>query len=804
MSGLAQDTRYALRAIRRRPSFYSFAALIIGLGVAASTSVFSVVNALFLRPLPFEEPERLVWVSQASEGSMSVVSSRVDNLRDFRQLSRSFEGLTAYNAFFEYSSYNLTGVGQPERLVGVGVAQNFLDVLGVRPALGRNFDHEESVWNGRPAAILTHGFWTRRFGGDRSVVGQSITLNDQPTVIIGVLPPSFDFASTFAPASRVDVLLPFPISDETDDWGNTLSIIGRLNPGATVESAQADLDVIVARLQEADPARWGLGAVVTGLRERIAGRFRGAMLLLSAAAGLVLLVVCTNLANLLLARGHSRRKEMAIRSALGAGRLELVRQWTVEALILAFSGGLVGVLIAGQTGRLVSGTNAISIPLLSNVSVDGMTLLFTLVATLGVGLLIGIVPALQFTHATELTVINDASRGSTEGRRSTAVREGLVIGEVALACVLLVSGGLLLRSFLSVLDVELGYEPDGVAAWEIQATRDFADNSERAAYYNDLIARVEALPGVEAAGLTDTPPLGRNRSWAVSALGAEDRVGDQVEAFPRIVGWRYLSVMGIPLSAGRHFTIHDDDESAQVVILNENAAEALFPGQDPLGRIMVTWNGEWEVIGIVGNVRHQSLEQSSGSEVYFPMAQSDNYSTLTMVVRSPLPLETLAGTVRASLQEVDPMMPSGDFWTLTSVVDRAVSPRRFVLVLVAAFAAVALSLAALGIYAVLSFLVGQRIPEIGIRMALGESAEEVLRRVVGRTLVLAGTGVAIGATAALVVSRLMRSLLYGIDSSDIPTFAAVALVLLLASAAAGFLPAWRASRTDPIQALRTG
>jgi predicted permease len=804
MSGLAQDTRYALRAIKRRPGFFAFAALIIGLGVAASASVFSVVNALFLRPLPFEEPERLVWVARAAEGSRSNVSSRVGNLRDFREMNRSFEGLTAYNAFFEYSSYNLIGVGQPERLVGVGVAQNFLGVLGVQPLLGRNFDREESVWNGRPAAILTHGFWTRRFGGDPGIVGRSITLNDQPTVVVGVLPPSFDFASTFAPASRVDVLLPFPISDETDNWGNTLSIIGRLKPGATVESAQADLDVIVARLQEADPARWGLGAAVTGLRAQIAGRFRGAIVLLSAAAGVVLLVVCANLANLLLARGHSRRKEMAVRSALGAGRFELVRQWTVEALILACSGGLVGVLVASQTARIVSSTNAISIPMLSNVSVDGMTLLFTLVATVGVGLLIGIVPALQFTQATELTVINDSSRGSTEGRQSTAVREGLVVGEVALACVLLVSGGLLLRSFLSVLDVELGYQADGVAAWEIQATRDFTNNTERAVFYDELIGRVEALPGVETAGLTDTPPLGRNRSWAVSALGAEDRIGDDVEAFPRIVDWRYLSAMGIPLSAGRHFTVHDDDQSAQVVILNEYAAEILFPGQDPLGRTMVTWNGEWEVIGVVGNVRHQSLEQSSGSEVYFPMAQSDNYTSLTMVVRSPLPLATLAGSVRASLQETDPLMPSGDFWSLRSVVDQSVSPRRFILVLVAAFAGVALTLAALGIYAVLSFLVSQRIPEIGIRMALGESEGHVLRRVVGRTLALAGTGVAIGAAAALVASRLMRSLLYGIGSNDVPTFAVVALILLLASAAAGFLPAWRASRTDPVEALRTG
>jgi predicted permease len=543
---------------------------------------------------------------------------------------------------------------------------------------------------------------------------------------------------------------------------------------------------------------------VTGLHEKIAGDFRGAMMLLAAAAAVVLLVVCTNLSNLLLARGYTRRREMAIRSALGAGPLRLVRQWTVESLILAFFGGLVGVLLAREITRAVAGTSAISIPMLSRVSIDGMTLLSALILTIGVGLLLGILPALQFTQATQHAVIQDSSRGSTEGRRGSAVREGLVVGEVALACVLLVSGGLLLRSFLSVLDVELGFRPQGVAAWEFQTSRYYSDLIERTAFFDDLIGRVEALPGVDAAGLTDTPPLGRNRAWSIGALGAEYQPGERPVAFPRIVDRRYLSVMGIPIVAGRNFTVHDDDASAPVVILNQTAAERLFPGQDPLGQYVVLYDGEWEVVGVVGDVRHQSLEQSSGLEMYLPIAQAGGFQTLTMVVRSPLPLATLAPSVRAAMREVDPTIPSGDFWTLESVVDRSISPRRFVLILVGAFAGAGLALAALGIYAVLSFLVSQRIPEIGIRMALGESAAHVLRRVVGRTMVLAVTGVAIGAALAVVVSRLMRSLLFGIGPSDVTTFAAVVLVLLAASAAAGFLPAWRASRTDPIEALRTG
>jgi predicted permease len=803
MYGLAQDTRYTLRAIKRQPSFFAFAALIIGLGVGANTAVFSVMSPLMLRPLPFDEPERLAWVAHGSEGGMSLVTSRTSNLRDYREMNQSFEALTGYFAFFEYESFNLVGIGQPERLVGVGVAQNFLDVLGVRPLLGRNFDSEESVWNGRPAVILTHGFWMRRFGGDRSIVGESITLNDQPTAVVGVLPPTFDFASTFAPASRVDFLRPFPISDETDQWGNTLSIIGRLKPGATIESAQADLDVITARLQEADPARWGLGAVVTGLHDQIAGDFRGAMVLLAAAAGVVMLVACANLSNLLLARGQTRRKEMAIRSTLGADRLRLVRQLTVESLTLASFGGLLGVVLAYGVTRAVAGTTAVSIPMLSSVSIDGTALLFTLVVTIVAGLLIGIVPALQYSQAREAEVINDSSRGSTEGRRSAAFREGLVVGEVALACVLLVSGGLLLRSFLSVLDVDLGFQPAGAVAWEVETTRSYDSLSERAAFYYELLDRVEALPGVDGAGFTDTPPLGRNRSWGVRALGVEYAEGESPSAFPRIVDWRYLTVMGIPLLAGRHFTADDNYDWPQVVILNETAAETLFPGQDPLGQSIVTGGGEWEVIGIVGNVRHQSLEESSGLEMYMPMTQI-GYGALVMVVRSPLPVGTLAGSVRAAIQEADPMMPTGDFWTMEAVVDRSVSPRRFTLVLVGSFAGTALLLAALGIYAVLSFSVSQRIPEIGIRMALGESAATVLRPVVGRTMVLAGTGVAIGAVASFSVSRLMQSLLFGVGSTDVPSFAAMALILLVVSAVAGFLPARRASATDPIEALRVG
>jgi predicted permease len=801
MTSLAQDVRSALREIRKDFRFYAFAALIIGLGVGANTAVFSVMSPLMLRPLPFEDPEELVWVAQRETGAMSLVTSRTSNLRDFRAMNQSFEALTGYMAFFEYESYNLVGDGQPERLVGVSVAQNFLDVLGVQPFVGRNFVEEESIWDGRPAAILTHGFWTRRFGADPGMVGRSITLNDQPTAVVGILPASFDFSSTFTPGSRVDFLRPFPISDETDSWGNTLSMIGRLRPGATVESSQLDLDLIVQHLQEADPNRWGLGAVVSGLQDQISGGFRSAMLLLAAAAGAVMLIACANLSNLLLARGPKRQREMAIRSVLGATRNRLLSQLMLESIILSLCGALIGVVIAYGATEAVAGTTAVKIPMLQAVSIDGTVLLFTLGVAVAAGILIGIVPALQLSEGQEASTLRDSSRGSSEGRKHTGVREILVVAEVAIACILLVGGGLLLRSFASVLDVELGFRPDGVVAWRVDTNQPFDSLPARVTFYDQLVANVAAVPGVEAVGLSDCLPLGRNRSWGIRAMDQPEDEEHQYTAFPRIVDHRYIPAMGIPLLSGRQFTPDDTWETGNVIILNESGAQRIFPGQDAVGQFLLV-SGEREVVGVVEDVRHQSLEQGSGIEMYMPMTQM-RWGTLDMVIRSPLPPQSLFGGVRAAIQATDPTMPTGDFRTLNSVVDRAVSPRRFTLLLLGSFAGTALLLAALGIYGVLSYSVSQRIPEIGIRMALGETGSQVLGRVVARTMTLAVVGVAIGAGGSLAVSRLMESLLYGVGSTDVLTFVSMSAVLLSVAALAGFLPARRASRTDPMVALRS-
>jgi len=803
MTGLAQDAIYAFRSIRRDVRFFVFAALIIGLGVGANTAVFSVMSPLMLRPLPFESSDRLVWVAGSAEGGMSDMTSRTSNLRDYRERNRSFEALTGYNAFFDYGSYNLTGEGQPERLVGVDVAHDFLDVLGVRPLLGRTFLAEEGAWGASVVAILTHGFWTRRFAADPSIVGRSITLNNQPVEVIGVLPASFDFASTFTPASRVDFLRPFPISDETDRWGNTLSIVGRLRPGATVENAQADLDAIIQQLQQEQPDRWGLRAVVSGLQDHIVGRFRPAMSALAAAAAAVLLIACVNLSNLLLARAPKRQKEMAVRSALGAGRHRLVRQLLVESVMLALLGAVMGVFIALAVTRAVSGAGSIGIPMLHAVSINGTALLFTLGISSLAGILIGVLPSLQISDDRSGSVIREATRRTSESKRHTRLREILVVAEVALACVLLVSGGLLLRSFVSLLDVDLGFEPGRAMAWRVDTRRDFENHAARVAFYDQLTETVASVPGVEAVGLTDTTPLGRNRGWGVGAVGVVYERGERPGFFPRMVDWRYLETMGIPLLSGRYLNAYDTGDSAPVVVMNATAAERLFPGESAIGRSVEIWPRTWEVVGVVGDVRHAALEEASGLEIYMPITQQDDWGTQELIVRSSVPPETIIDGVRAALSAVDPSMPTGDYRTLDSIVNRAVSPRRFILVLLGGFAGTALLLAALGIYGVLSYTVTQRIPEIGIRMALGESSVQVLARVLGRTMALAGLGILLGALGSVIASRLIGSMLFGIGTTDPVTFSMVMAILLLAAALAGFLPARRAARTDPAIALQS-
>jgi predicted permease len=801
-NSFSQDIRYALRVVRRNTGFFVVAALIIGLGIGANTAIFSVVNPLLLRELPFAQPDRLVWVANTGTGgSLSSVTSRVWNLRDYRAMNTSFEQISGYFAFFDYIGFTLSGDGDPERLTGVPVAIDFLDVLGVQPQIGRNFTAEEDLWSTPTAVILSHGFWQRRYGGDPSIVGQAITLNNAPINVVGVLPEWFDFASYFSPGAQIDFLSTYPITDETNQMGNTLVMVGRLKPDATVESAQIDLDRINEQLLEADPSRWGLGAAVTNLQEKITGGFRSAMLLLAGAAGLVMLIVCANISNLLLARAATRRKEMAVRTALGASRMRLVRQLLTESLMLSGFGAVLGVFVAYAVTRVVAGSNAFSIPMLHSVSIDGTVLLFTLVAAVFAGLLFGIAPALQISLGRQHAALTDSSRGSSEGRAGGRFREVLVVAEVALACMLLIGGGLLLRSFYSVLDVDLGFQPEGVAAWRIESSRNFEDLADRLAYYEPIAREVEALPGILSVGMSDTLPLGRNRSWGVAAKGVTYERGEQPGAFPRLVDSGYLQTMRIPLLAGRYLSPDDTVETENVVVINEVLARTLWPGVDPINQVLELYNGDWRVVGVVANVRHTSLEEEGRSEMYLPITQHPDWGAVELVTRSEVPPETLINVVRATLRAADPTLPTDGYQTLEKIVDRAVSPRRFILLLLDAFAVTALLLASLGIYGVLSYSVTRRAPEIGIRMALGASAAQVQRRVLARTLALTSAGVIIGLAGAIWLTRLVESLLYGVEATDPLTYAAVIIMLGVIAGLAGYLPARRASHIDPMAVL---
>jgi putative ABC transport system permease protein len=802
-SGFAQDARYALRAIRRDPAFVVFATLIIGLGVGASTAVFSVLSPLLLQPLPFHEPQSLVLIENGDgSGGLSGVTSRTSNVRDFRAQARSFETIGGFNAFFDQASYNLSGSGEPERLQGVDVTGNFLDVLGVEMAAGRSFSEQEGMQDGPNAMILTHGFWVRRFAADRGIVGRSLVLNEEPYTVVGVLPESFDFASVFTPTVSVDFLLPWPISDRTDQSGNTTTMVARLAPGLGIPVAQAELQSIIAALQQAEPNRWGLGGRVSGLQERIARPFRSGMMLLAAAAGLVMLIVCVNLSNMLLARGPRRKREMAVRRTMGATKARLVRQLLMESVLVSMCGALVGLALARAATRFVSTSTGLEIPMLSSIGIDGYALGFTAAVAMLAGLAVGAVPALQVSEGGEAAALGGSTRGGGGSRGARRLREMLVVTEVAMACMLLIFGGLVVRSFQEVMEVDLGFEPANAIGWQLASSRDFDTLPEINAFFDEIVTSVSAVPGVEAVGLVDALPLGTNRTWGTRVVDKqyEDDQGDSF--FPHIVDHRYLQAMEIPLVEGRYFDSGDTEDSRPVIIVNEQAARTIFEGRS-LGRAISMWFGEAEVVGVVEDVKHRALELGADPEVYFPMGQVWAFQTVEMVVRSSLPPEDVVGAVGAAVRGVEAQMPTEDWRTLDSVVETSVSPRRFTLQILVAFALSALLLSSLGIYGVLSYSVSERIPEIGIRMALGASAEGVRKSVVAQTMALAGAGVAIGSVASVVGTRLISSLLYGVRPTDAVTFGVTIAVLLTVSAISGLIPAIRASRIDSAGALRS-
>jgi putative ABC transport system permease protein len=727
------DLRFACRQLLRSPGFTFVAVATLALGIGACTAMFSIADAVLLKPLPFREPERLVWIENTVGEGLSGRTTRADTFNGWREQNRSFESLCAYFAFFDYGRFTMTGTGSAERLRGVGISDNFLPTLGIPLLHGRNFTADECKYNAPGAVILSHRFWRSRFAGNPDVVGTTITLNNAPSTIVGILPASFDFASIFSPGNEIELITPFPLTAETANYGNTVFGIGRLKPGVNVRQAQSELGVIDGRLSQTTLKGVGpLGAFVSPLGDALRGRFRAPFYVLTGAVAFVLAIACVNLSNLLLARINMRRQEFAVRIALGARPRHLAQQTLTESLLLAFVGSLVGVPLAMWATGFLARMQTFGVPLLEGASVDPVALAVTVGLTLLAGVACGALPALHLARSHPTQGLQNATQQRSAGRSATLARDALIVAEVALACMLLVGAGLLLRSFNALLQVNLGFQPKHAMAWRVDPPRSFRSFAEFDTYAGGLVERVAALPGVESVGLSDTLPLGRNRSWGAGAVGAQYPDGKFPLADPRIIDLHYLQAMQIPLVSGRFFDARDTNDSQKVIIINESLARELWPDRSAIGQMMNV-NGQSMVIGVVANVRNSSLERAGGNEMYLDFTQSSDWSAIEMVVRSPRPPDSLVPEVRATLTKYDPSMPNGEYYELERLIDDAVAPRRLVTQLLGIFSGLALVLASLGLYGGDCLFrgaadAGDRHPDGHWRPAFGCAAARALRR----------------------------------------------------------------------------
>jgi predicted permease len=801
---LMQDVRFTLRTLGRDRGFTVISVIILGLGIGANITVFSVVNTILLRPLPFPNPQQLVRIlTKNPTGGESSMTYSADATQEFQRLNRSFASVSGYYAFSGPDNLKLGGGAQPTPVTGLNVAGNFFETLGVEPSLGRLFTAEECLHNSRPVVLLSHAFWKRQYRGDQGIVGQIIDLNKTPVTVIGVLPASFDFGSVFSPGFKVDMYGPV-IYEDIRDEGNTLALIGRLKPGLSVAQAQAEADLLFPALPfnlRHPEYGGGYNGKLLQLKDYVSGKLRRSLIVLWCAVGMILLIVCVNLSNLLLARGAARSKEFAMRTALGAGCGRLVRQLLTESLMLSFAGALLGLGLAFAITAYLAHQGTIALPLLSSVRIDGAALAWTLLVGVAAAVFFGLAPSLRISNSNLQEALKDSGHGSSGGKLHEGLRSALIVSEIALACVLLVGAGLLLRSFLRILDVDLGFEPSRAASIALDYD-DKGDAAKRSAIWQEVVRRTQAIPGVEAVGISDNLPMSRNRSWGIQVKGKNYRPGELKDTFVYIVSPGYLKAIGMHLSQGRDISWDDLGKKEGVVIINETVARSLWPGQDPVGRLAQV-PADVRVIGVVADVHESSVEGDPGWQMYLSGAAPQfGPDGAQLVVRSKVPPESLASSVMSTLRAINPAQPAVEFRPIQRLVDHVVSPRRFFVWLVGVFAALGLILASLGIYGVISYSVTQRTQEIGIRMALGASQARVQVGVIGKTLLLASIGIATGTVASFMISNLMASLLFGTTARDGGTFLCMILLLLLVSVVAGYIPARRASRIHPMIALR--
>ena len=798
---IQQDIKFAGRMLWKNKSVTFIAIIALALGIGANTAIFSVVNAVLLKPLPYRDADRLVWIWGNVRGGSTRASVSPPDFFDYRAQNNSFEHLAASTSVSV--PFNLTGAGEPERLNGSAVTTNYFQALGVEPALGRTFLAEEEQEGRNQVVVLSHGLWQRRFGSDTSLVGKTIILDGRSVTVVGVMPAGVQFPQT------AELWVPLFNSTHPEMQARAahfLRPIGRLKPGVTLEQAQAEMDGIARRLEEQYPesnARWSLRLVP--LQEQIAGNVRPTLLILLGAVGFVLLIACANVANLLLARAAARQKEIAIRTALGASRARIVRQLLTESLLLAVVGGLVGVVLALWSVDLLVSLSAGRVPRAGEIGIDAVVLGFTLGVSLLTGLVFGLVPALQASKPDFNESLKEGGKSATEGLRRNRIRSALVVAEVALALVLLVGAGLLVKSFIGLQRVSPGFDAENVLTMRIDLSRaKYATPEAAGNFYTQLQERVSALPGVEAVGMISELPLSgqpNDTYFTVEGRPAQE-AGQRVTADYRRINHDYFRAMTIPLLRGRYFSEQDFRQSAQVAIISETMAERFFPNEDPLGKRLLISAPEptpYEIVGIVGDVRHRALDVEVYQMMYVPTAR--RLST-NLVVRTATDPSTIASAVRNEVWAIDRDQPVSAVRTMGEVLSQSVAQQRFTTSLLGIFAAVAMILAAVGIYGVMAYSVTQRTREIGVRLALGAQTRDVFRLVVGQGMLLTIIGVAVGLVAAIFLTRLMESLLFGVSATDPTIFVAISFLLIAVALLACYVPARRATRVDPMEALR--
>jgi putative ABC transport system permease protein len=792
------DMRYGLRQLTKTPGFTIVAVLTLAVGIGATTAIFSVINGVVLRPLPFAQPERLVRVLELvpQYGRFAVAPA---NFLDWRERNRVFERIAAYNGGTE----TYVGSDGPERIPMAFVSWDTFELLGVRPALGRGFDKREDAPKQNTVAVLSHGMWQRRFGGDPGAVGRTITLSGTPVTIAGVMPAGFYF-----PTRNVEYWRPIALNPANAPRGaHYIAVIARLKPDVSVVQSGADMRTIAQQLAAQYPdASGGESAEVVEMQELIVGPVRPMLMTLLAAVALVILIACANVANLLLVRASVREKELAIRAALGAGRRRLVVQMICESIVLALAGGACGVVLAYLAIAPIQTLGAGSVPRVAEITIDRAVIAFALAATIATGLLFGLAPAWQAARGNVGAALKDTGR-STVSARSHRLRAALLVGEVALSLVLLVGAALLLRSFSRLTNVDPGFEADRVLSFAVALPATTYPRAQHVtAFFDRLLERLRTLPGVEAAGMVQQIPI--RGDYVLSVMidrRPPVRPSEAPSANYRVVSPGYFKALGIPVRRGRDFTARDDTATApKVALVDEAFVQRHFPGEEPLGRGLDMGNGTdgyYEIVGVVGNVRHEGLGAAPHPTMYVPYTQ-DPFSMMTVMVRTSGNPEAFAASARQAVREIDGNLPAFAIAPLTSVITESVAQRRFTMLLIALFALVALFLAAVGLYGVVAYAVSQRTQELGLRMAIGAQRGDVLRMVLGNGMKLALIGVVIGLGGALALAKYTSSMLFEVTPFDPWSYAATAALLLAVAALACYMPARRATTVDPVVALR--